>query len=267
MINSALTVDSLQYLLIAVDVILVSYLVYRGLLIIRGTRATPMLIGLSIVVAFYILSRVLGLVTLRWLLSHFFSSLILLIVVIFQEEIRRGLTKVGLHQLFRRSNGKFYNKTIEDLTLVATRLSDKKIGALIVIQKEVGLDEFVEEAVLLDAILNRKLLYSIFVKDSALHDGAVLIEGDRIRAAGCVLPLSFDPDIDPNLGTRHRAAIGLSERSDAVIIVVSEETGRISLVREGRISSNLDGSMLRDSLNTYLSKKTEIKEVIEEKVG
>jgi diadenylate cyclase len=146
-----------------------------------------------------------------------------------------------------------YDKTIEDLTLVCSRLAEMKLGALIVIQREVGLDEFVEDAVVLDAALNRKLLISIFTKGSPLHDGAVLIEGGRVKAAACVLPLSFNPDLDPSLGTRHRAGLGISERSDAVVVVVSEETGAISLAREGKLIRNLDASMLRDSLHRLMS--------------
>lgn len=237
----------------AADITLVSYLIYRGLLIIKGTRAAPMLGGLTAVVVLYFLSRPLGLVTLSWILGSFLSSIILIVVVLFQDEIRRGLTKVGLQPLFRRHGKAVFDKTIEDITLVCTRLARDKVGALIVLQREVGLDEFVEEAVLLDSILNRKLLYSLFVPQSPLHDGAVLIDGGRIKAAGCVLPLSFNPDLDPNLGTRHRAALGISERSDSIAIVVSEETGAISLCRDGRIIRNLDASMLRDSLHRFIA--------------
>lgn len=242
------TVGWFKYVISALDILLVAYLIYRGLLFIRGTRATPMLIGLGILVALFGLAHALGFVTLFWLLGNFLSSLILVVVVLFQEEIRRGLTKVGISPTFKRSAAVLVDKSLEDITLVCSRLASAKIGALIVLQREVGLDEFVEDAVHLDALMNRKLLYSLFVKESPLHDGAVLIDGERIRAAGCVLPLSFDADLDPNLGTRHRAALGLSERSDAIIIIVSEETGSISLAREGKISRNLDPSMLRDSL-------------------
>jgi diadenylate cyclase len=236
-----------------VDVFVVSLLVYRGLLVIRGTRAATMLGGLAFIVFLYVMAKPLGLVTLSWLLGNFLSSLILVVVVIFQDEIRRGLTKVGLQPIFRRPDKSVYDKTIEDITLACTKFSRSKLGALIVFQREVGLDEFLEDAVILDAELNRKLLFSIFVKESPLHDGAVLIDGDRIKAAGCVLPLSYNPDLDPNLGTRHRAALGLSERSDAVIIVVSEENGAISLARDGRLTRNLDAAMLRDYLQRVTS--------------
>lgn len=240
-------------LLQVLDVLIVGYLIYRGLLIIKGTRAAPMLGGLTIIVVLYFAARYLGFATLDWILSNFLSSIILVVVVLFQDEIRRGLTKFGLQPWFRRSPGRVVDKTVEDITLICSRLARLKLGALIVVQGEVGLDEFVEEAVELDAVLNRKLVLSLFVKDSPLHDGAVLIDGDRVRAAGCVLPLSFNPDLDPNLGTRHRAALGLSERSDAIVLVVSEESGAVSLARDGRLSRNLDGAMIRDALARHFS--------------
>ncbi len=242
---------------IVVDVFIVAYLTYRGLLIIKGTRAAPMLGGLSFIVILYFLSKPLGLTTLGWLLGNFLSSIILVVVVIFQDEIRRGLTKFGLQPLFRKSGKTVYDKGIEDITLICARMAEERLGALIVFQREVGLDDFVEDAVILDAELNRKLLYGLFVKESPLHDGAVLIDGNRIKAAGCVLPLSFNPDLDPSLGTRHRAALGLSEVSDAIIIVVSEETGSISIARDGKFSRNLDAAQLRENLHRLLSKEKE----------
>lgn len=234
------------------DIAIVSFITYHILVAFRRTRAAPMVFGLAAIFGLYFISKSLGLVTVAWILSSFLGSIIIILVVLFQDELRRGLTKVGLQRMFRRSGSTVYDKTVEDLTLVASRLSKNKIGALIIIQREVGLDEFVEDAVELDAILNRKLLYAIFMKDSPLHDGAVLIEEGRIKAAGCVLPLSFSPDIDPNLGTRHRAALGISEQSDAIAIVVSEANGAISLIRDGRMVRNLDAAMLRDSLHRLL---------------
>jgi diadenylate cyclase len=235
------------------DVLLVSYLVYRGLLVIKGTRAAPMLGGLTALALLYFVSEPLGLVTVSWLLGNLLSSIILIVIVIFQDEIRRGLTKVGLQPVFMHLARPNVDHGIEEITLATSKLSEHRIGALVVLQREVGLDEIIEGGVLLDAKLDRKLLYSLFLKDSPLHDGAVVIQGGRIKAAGCLLPLSPNPDLDPSLGTRHRAGIGLSERSDAIIIVVSEENGTISLVREGRITRNLDTVMLRDALHRLLS--------------
>jgi diadenylate cyclase len=230
------------------DVLIVAYLVYRGLLVIKGTRAAPMLAGLTFLTLLYFFAKPLGLVTLAWILENFLSSLLLVVVILFQDEIRRGLTKVGAHQLYRKEHRKVVEKVLEDVALVASRLSEARLGALIVITRDVGLDEFLDDGVVLNAQFHRKVLFPLFLKESPLHDGAVIIEGGIIRAAGCVLPLSFNPDLDPSLGTRHRAALGLSERSDAVIIVVSEENGSISVVRDGNMVRNLDGSHLRDLL-------------------
>ena len=250
----------------AVDILVVAYLIYRVLLLVRGTRAAPMLGGLGAVAVLFFISDLGGLSTLHWILGNFLSSIIIVVIVIFQEEIRRGLTKVGLHPIFRRTDKTFYTKMAEDIALVSQRLAERKIGALVVIQREVGLEDFVEEAVELDARFSRKLLFSLFVKDSPLHDGAVVIVGNRIKAAGCVLPLSFNPDLDPNLGTRHRAALGLSERSDAVVVVVSEETGALSLTRDGKISRNLDSAMLKDVLEPLLAESFAVKETVTEAV-
>ncbi len=233
------------------DVLIVSYLIYRALLVIRGTRAVPMLFGLTLIAVVYFLAKPLGLVTLAWLIDNFLGSIILVIVVIFQDEIRRALTKVGVQPFLFKNGRAVSDKTFEDIALAASKLSKAKLGSLIVIQREVGLDEFLEEGVAIDARVNRKLLYSVFVKESPLHDGAVIVEGDRIKAAGCVLPLSFNPDLDPNLGTRHRAALGITERSDAVVVVTSEETGAISVVMDGKLHRNLDASSLREILEHH----------------
>ncbi len=241
-----------SWIVTVVDVLIVAFLIYRGMLLIRGTRAAPMLGGLALLVGLYFLANPLGLVTVSWILGNILSSLLLLVVVLFQDEIRRGLTKVGLQPFMRLASIGMTDKTIEDLTVAASKLAKMRLGAIIVLQREVGLEEFLEGGTILDAQLSRKLLVSLFLKESPLHDGAVILDRDRVRAAGCVLPLSFNPDLDPQLGTRHRAALGLSERCDAIIIVVSEETGSITLVREGRMTRNLDASMLRDALHRLI---------------
>ena len=237
-----------------IDLVLVTFLIYRALLLIKGTRAQAMLTGLFIIVVVYSVANYFELKTLSWILYQFLSSIIIILIVIFQDDIRRGLIKVGLGSIFKRQNqaNLTSDKVIDDLTLAATRLSKDKVGALIVIKRDVGLDDFIEEAVLLDAIVNRKLILAIFDKNSALHDGAMIIENERIKAAGCVLPLSYNPDLDPNLGTRHRAGLGISERCDAIIIIVSEETGGITICRDGKLSRNLDPVMLRESLQRFL---------------
>ena len=247
------SLTTLSTLRSVVDILVVAFLIYRGLLMIKGTRAAPMLAGLMLTVLLYFLAKPLGFVTLAWILENFLSSLIIVVVVLFQDEIRRALTKVGLHPLYRKEQKRIVEKVLEDVAMVSARLAELRYGALIVITRDVGLHEFLEDTSLLNANFDRKLLFSLFLKESPLHDGAVIIEGGTIKAAGCVLPLSFNPDLDPNLGTRHRAALGLSERSDAIIIVVSEENGSISLVRDGTITRNLDGSLLRDTLLRIVS--------------
>lgn len=239
----------MTWLLYLADVLLVAWVIYRTLLVVRGTRAVPMLSGLVLIVFVYLFARTLGLNTLAWLLGNFLSSIILVVVVIFQDEIRRALTKVGLTRVMFGQAKPVLEKSLEDLALVTQRLAAERTGALLVMQGKIGLDEIVEESVQLDALISRKLLISIFNKGSPLHDGAVVIEAGRIKAAGCVLPLSLNPDLDPNLGTRHRAALGVSERSDALVIVVSEESGEISLAREGKLFKNVEVSRLRDVLH------------------
>jgi diadenylate cyclase len=211
-----------------------------------------MLWGLILITLLFLVAKQVGLQTLGWILGNFLSSIILVIVVVFQDELRRGLTKMGLQRFFLKSQSTAVDKVAEDLAYLLRNFSENRVGALIVLQRSIGLDEFLEEAVTLDALVNRKLLAAIFMKESPLHDGAVVIHGDRIKAAGCVLPLSFNPDLDPNLGTRHRAALGLSERSDALIIVVSEENGSISVAAEGKLLRNVEPGDLRRILSTPL---------------
>lgn len=241
------------WLLSVIDVLIVAFIIYRGLLVIRGTRALPMLWGLIVVTCVYLVAKQVGLNTLSWILGNFLSSIILVIVVVFQDEIRRALTKVGLQRFFVKDERAPSDKLLEDLTILTRSLSEERVGALIVIQRSVGLEDLIEDAVTLDALLNRKLLAAVFMKGSPLHDGAVVIKGSRVKAAGCVLPLSFNPDLDPSLGTRHRAALGISERSDALAIVVSEENGSLSLAVEGRLKRNLSPAELRDELHRCLS--------------
>lgn len=238
-----------SYLSGVLDVVLVFLLIYRLLLLVRGTRAEPMLLGLGIVVLVYVASRTLGLVTLNWILGNFLGSVILVIVVLFQEDLRRGLIKVGLVPTFGSDVSGKLERSISEISKAAGELSSRRIGALIVIRQDVGLEEYTEHSIRIDAAVSHQLLVSIFIPLSPIHDGAIVIEGDRIAAAGAVLPLTFNPNISNSFGTRHRAAIGLSERTDAIVVVVSEETGIISLIREGRISRDLNEKTLYNALH------------------
>ncbi|MFN8389677.1 MAG: diadenylate cyclase CdaA [Bdellovibrionota bacterium] len=236
----------------ALDVLVVYLLIYRTLLLVRGTRAEPMLLGLGIVVLVYMASRMLHLATLNWILGNFLGSVILLIMVLFQEDLRRALIKVGLIPGFGSDAPKAWEISIKEISQAAAELASRRIGGLIVIRRDVGLEDYIEPAVKVDALVGHQILVSIFLPTSPLHDGAVIIEGDRVVAAGAVLPLTFSPSISKSYGTRHRAAIGLSERSDALIVVVSEETGTISLIREGRISKDLDEKSLFSALHRLM---------------
>lgn len=234
--------------LAAVDVFLVSYVIYRVLVLIKGTAAVPMLGGLLVLVTAFFASRAAGLTTFHWLLSHFLSySLVFGLIVLFQNELRRGLTRLG-------SGSKiFYDRAgeasrIEEVVQAAGRLAERKEGALIVLQRTAELDELEERGVRLDADVSEELLISIFQRGGPLHDGAVVIAGGKIAAARCMLPLSASPELARDLGTRHRAAVGLTEGVDAAVIVVSEERGQISLAIGGHVHRDMEVDVLRKFL-------------------
>ncbi len=220
-----------------------------------------MLIGLAAIGLVYFVAQPLGLNTLAWIINNFLSSIILVIVVIFQDEIRRTLTKVGANRFLFKGAKIDGTSHFEEIGVAIAKLAKARLGAILVIEREVGFDEFVEGGVVLDAKLSRKLLYSIFVKDSPLHDGAVLIEGGTIRAAGVVLPLSANPDLDPSFGTRHRAALGITERSDALVLVVSEESGSITLFVDGKSYRNLDPATLPSVLERYAGSESGVEQI------
>jgi len=231
----------------AVDIVVIAFLVYHIIDLIRGTRAAQMLIGLTVVFVTYLSSQYFDLYTLNWILDNFLSSFLLVIVIIFQNDIRRALTQVGAGSLFG-SDRKMEHQELEEVIRSTVALAGKRIGALIVFEREVGLNEYIEVGTRLDAGLSRELLLSIFMPTSPIHDGALIVRKGRITAAGCFLPLTTNPSVSKTLGTRHRAAIGLTEETDAIVVVVSEEEGSISLVREGRITRDLDAGTLRATL-------------------
>jgi len=242
-------VEVLQQLRLAdaADILIIAVLTYWMINLIRGTRAVQMLIGLVVVAGVYTASQYFELYTLSWILREFLGSIFLVIVVIFQNDIRRLLTQVGRGRLFggdRRSK----SQMIDEVTRAAVALAGKRIGALIVLEREVGLNDYFEAGTMLDAQVSRELLMAIFQPQSPIHDGAVIVRQGRIAAAGCFLPLTANPAVSKSLGSRHRAAIGVTEESDAAVVVVSEEEGRISLVREGRIIRDCDAGTLRATL-------------------
>jgi uncharacterized protein (TIGR00159 family) len=231
-----------------VDILLIAFITYRIILLIKGTRAVQMMAGLVVVLVAFILSRIGGFLTLHWILDNFLASFILVIVVIFQEDIRRALARVGRTPFFASSDTLSELQVLESVIKSAQTLAEKKIGALLVLERETGLRNYIERGVPIDAQMSKEMIVSIFHPDSPLHDGAVIIEEGRIAAAGCLLPLSANPHVSRAFGTRHRAGLGLSEKSDAVVLIVSEETGAVSLAFDGRIRWNVKEATLRETL-------------------
>jgi uncharacterized protein (TIGR00159 family) len=232
-----------------VDVGVVAFLVYRTILLIRGTRALQMLSGLFLLIALFFLSKdqYFAWPTLNWLLDQFIASFIIILIVIFQDDIRRALSQVGRNPIVRGSwaseGGQFY----EEIIRAVCALSSHRLGALLAIERSGDLRPYTDEAVRLDAEVSAELIYSVFAtkQHNPLHDGAMIIQKGRVAYASCFLPLTVSAKVDRDLGTRHRAAIGLSEETDALVIVVSEETGAISVALGGALSRGHDAESLR----------------------
>jgi diadenylate cyclase len=231
----------------AIDVGIIAFVIYQIIDLIRGTRAVQMLIGLVVVFLAFLSSQYFDLYALNWILDNFLGSILLVIVIIFQDDIRRALTQVGTRPFFGAESG-LHGQDLEEIIRAAVSLASKRIGALVVLQRDVGLNDFIEVGTRLDARVSKELITSIFQPLSPIHDGALIIHKGRIIAAGCFLPLTTNPHVSKTLGTRHRAGIGLTEETDAVVIVISEEEGAISMVREGRITRDLDAATLRSTL-------------------
>jgi len=219
------------------DILIVAYVIYRLALLIRGTRTMQMVVGLVILAAAFVTSQMLGLFTLNWLLNNFLGSLIVILVVIFQADIRRALTGVGARSFFTARAD--ISDMAEELVKTAEWLSARRIGGLIVVENEVGLQDVVDTGRVIEGRASPELIETIFMPGSPMHDGAVIMKGGQVLAAGCQLPLSTNPNVSLTLGMRHRAAIGLTEDSDAAVIVVSEQDGTISVARRGRLTRGL----------------------------
>ena len=231
-----------------VDIFIIAFVVYQLGLLIRGTRAVQMIMGLVVLAAVYQGAQYFELYTVNWILDSIGNVLLIIVVVVFQGDIRRMLTQVGTGPLFSGLPRAAHGQVIEEITRAAVTLAGRRIGGLVVMAREVGLNEYMEGGTRLDAQVTKELVQTIFVPASPLHDGALVVQDGRIVVAGCFLPLTTNPNVSKTLGTRHRAAIGLTEETDAVVIVVSEEEGKISLVREGRITRDLDAGVLRTTL-------------------
>ncbi len=233
-----------------VDITIVSFIIYRILLLIQGGRAFQMAAGLTVIVLLYFISDFLQLLTLNWILNTFMSSIFILIIIIFQDDIKKALAQIGKPPFTKFQTEFSYG--IEEVVKAVTYMAEHKIGALIIFEREISLKDFLEGAVILDSKVTRELLISIFYPKSPLHDGAVIISKGKVLAAGVILPLSTNPDIAKDLGTRHRAAIGITEITDAIAIVVSEETGYISLAVSGKITRDITPATLRKMLSQLL---------------
>lgn len=241
----------LQVLVDVLDLLIVTYVVYRALLVLRGTRAMQMGTGLGVIFLVYVVSKWGGLVTLFNLLSTLLSSIILIVVVVFQNDIRRGLMRVGSRAFLGGISRQQESRVIEEVVAAATELARHRMGALICFEQDANLDEFVvAQGTTLDAAVQRELLVSIFVPESLnkLHDGAVVLRNLRIAKAGVFFPMPDTKLLDKSLGSRHRAALGVTEETDAVVVVVSEERGTISFCFNGNIVPNLDGASLKQAL-------------------
>jgi uncharacterized protein (TIGR00159 family) len=231
------------------DILVVSILIYEVLKLIRGTRAVQMAFGGAVLAGLLYGSRWGHLETLNWLIRNMAGYIVFAVIVLFQSDIRRALAHFGRAPFFRYfAKAESAAESIEELVVAASLLSSLRIGAIIAIERQVGLRNYIEGGIRLDAVLTYDLLQSIFLPQSPLHDGAVIVQDDRIAAAACFLPLTVNPKLSKELGSRHRAAIGLTEENDSVAIVVSEETGNVSIVVDGQIERGL----LRDELRARL---------------
>jgi diadenylate cyclase len=239
------------------DILIVYYVFYRLIVLIKDTRAVQLIKGLVVLLIATVLSDRLGLWTLNWLLTRTITAGLFAIPVLFWPELRRALEQLGRARFFgRRFHIAADHTNMESVTLAISQaagiLSKSKTGALIVIERETGLTEFTETGIPLEALVTTELLTNTFTPNTPLHDGAVIVRNGRLAAAGCYLPLSTNPDINKELGTRHRAAIGITEETDALAVVVSEETGTVSLAEEGKLRRNMDQKSLQALLTERL---------------
>src|SRR5437588_4036887 len=236
-----------------VDILVVSALIYEILKLIRGTRAVQMAVGGGFLVALFYLSRWGHLETVNWLIRNLVGYLVFAVIVLFQSDIRRALAHLGRAPFFRYfAKPESAEESIEELVVAASLLAAQRIGAIVAIERQIGLRNYIEGGIPLDAVLTYDLIVSIFQPSSPLHDGAVIVQDDRVAAAACFLPLTVNPKLSKELGSRHRAAIGLTEENDSVAIVVSEETGSISVVADGDIERGLTADALRARLRSLV---------------
>ncbi len=235
-----------------IDVLIVAFIIYEFLALIRGTRAALIMVGASVVALVFYLSRLTGLATLNWLVLRISPYAAFVVIVIFAPELREALSRVGRRLTMARPTMSEAGDVYDDIVMAANLFSQNQTGALIVIEREIGLRTYIESGVALDARLSYDLLATIFRPSAPLHDGAVIVHEDRIAAAACFLPLSMNPVLSTQMGTRHRAGIGITEETDSIAVIVSEETGSISLAVAGTIERDLTVEELRNRMGTLL---------------
>jgi len=255
--SNALPIAPLAHLGVrsALDILIIAILIYYLLKLLRGTRAVQMLVAIGLLMLFYRGARWARLEMVEWLLTTMLPYLVITLIILFQPEIRRALSRFGRNLSLMKFASRNPKDSHDDIVMAAEYFSQNRIGSLMVVERQAGLRTYIESGIPLDAKLSYDLLLSIFRPGSPLHDGAVIVEGSRVAAAGCFLPLSLNPLISKQLGTRHRAGIGITEDSDAVVVLVSEETGSISLASGGAIDTNLTPEELGDRLNEMFSRR------------
>lgn len=235
-----------------IDILLVASLFYLLYTFVKGTRAVHVLQGLVLILILAFLAQKFNVRTTAWILSSSLLVWVLAFIILFQPELRRALARLGQHRLLSFFQEAMEEELIDEIVKASNVLSSRRFGALIVIEKGAGLKTYVETGVRLDSAVTSEIMSTIFMSKGSLHDGALIIQDKRLAAAGCILPLTENPDVKRVYGTRHRAALGLSEETDAIIVVVSEETGGISLVQQGKMANGLDPDTLKEMLTLYL---------------
>lgn len=239
-----------------VDILIVAYILYKLIMLIRETRAEQLIKGLFLIVVVMKISEILGLVTINYIIKNTLTVGLIAVIVIFQPELRKALEHLGRSKILTRKifdSDEEIQKVVDEIVIAAVNLSESKTGALMIIEQETGLNDYLQSGIKIDAEVSSALLENIFVVNTPLHDGAVIIRRDRIAAAACVLPLT-EQQIKKELGTRHRAGIGITESSDSVAVVVSEETGNISLALNGKLTRNYNGERLKLVLTKILER-------------
>ncbi|HHW71475.1 MAG TPA: TIGR00159 family protein [Clostridiales bacterium] len=244
-----------------IDIAIVAYVLYRFILLIQRTQAEQVLKGLATLLAITWLSGALKLNTVYWILKNTATVGVIALLIVFQPELRRALEQIGRGRIFEKTlfiqEEEDIDNIVNHIIKAVENMSKDKIGALIVIERRTGLNDVIETGVKIDGYLTQQLLENIFVPNTPLHDGAVVVRGERIAAAGCFLPLTRNPNINKQIGTRHRAAIGITEKSDAIAIIVSEETGIISMADDGKLTRYLDPKTLGDILKNIYGQENE----------